>query len=180
MRGKRRIFLAIWVSLVGFAPALAFSQFLSRPATTEEETAPWQEEEVVLPTTLPREEDLLPFYVSETTPHRFFVDGASIRIGGDGVVRYVLVVQSAGGARNVSFEGIRCASRERRLYATLAQDGHWRKARLSSWQAIENKPMNRQHAALARDHFCPDGVPVANAQQARESLLRDARLAARP
>ncbi|MCX7897198.1 MAG: CNP1-like family protein [Rhodocyclaceae bacterium] len=140
----------------------------------EEEAKVWQEEEVALPTHAPQEEHLLPLYVSATTPHRFFVDGSTLRIGGDGVVRYVLVVQSAAGARSVSFEGIRCATREWRLYATLSPTTGWVRARLARWQPIENKPMNRQHAALFRDHFCPDGVPVASAEAAKASLMRDA------
>lgn len=154
---------------------VASAQIAGRLAE-EEEAKPWQEEEVTLPTAAPAEEDWLPLYVGELTPHRFFVAATSIAVGGDGVIRYVLLVQSAGGARNVGFEGIRCATREWRLYATLQADGSWRKAKLSRWRPIENKPVNRQHAALWREHFCPEGIPVARPEAARESLLRDARL----
>ena len=77
---------------------------------------PWQEVETQLPPA-PREETLIPFYVSPTAQGVFSVDGATISVGSDGVVRYVLVVVAHGGARNVSYEGLRCDTRERRLYA---------------------------------------------------------------
>ena len=42
------------------------------------------------------------------------IDQRTQAIGEDGVVRYVLVVRSASGAESVSFEGLRCATGERR------------------------------------------------------------------
>ena len=131
----------------------------------------WQEEEPALPD-FPREENLLEFYVSATTANRFFVDARSISVGADGVVRYSLVVRTAGGSRNVSFEGIRCAATEYRLYAMGRADGTWTKARLSEWKPIENKPVNRHHAALNRDYFCPGTVLVRDAEEGRAALRR--------
>lgn len=131
----------------------------------------WQEEEAALPT-FPKDENLLEFYVSAVTTNRFFIDGATLNPGADGVVRYSLVVRTAGGATNVSFEGLRCATLEHRLYATGRSDGTWAKARASEWKLMANLPANRQHAALSRDYLCPSRVPIRTAEEGRDALRR--------
>ncbi len=82
-----------------------------------------------------------------------------------------MVVKTAGGATNISYEGIRCATSETRLYAT-GINGAWVNARNSSWKPIENKPINRQHAALSRDYFCPSYLPIRTAEEGRDALRR--------
>lgn len=134
----------------------------------------WQEVAVQLPAA-PKEENLLPFYVSAATDHRFLVDTASISVGSDGVVRYTLIVLTSGGARNVSFEGMRCETRESRVYAFGRADGAWSKSRSNQWRTVRQLDVNRHHAALFLDHFCPGGVIV----QRREDALRSLREAAR-
>jgi len=118
----------------------------------------------------PRTENLIEFYVSAVTRNHFFIDSPSLNVGADGVVRYVLVVKAAGGATNTSFEGIDCRSGRYKLYATGRRDGSWARARLSVWRPIENQPVNGDHAALSRDYFCPEGLPVANAAAGRTAL----------
>ena len=111
----------------------------------DKDTRRWQERVVDLPAA-PLPENLLPFYVSAATDNEFFVDGTSLTVGPDGVVRYVLVVQAAGGARNISFEGLRCETRERRVYAFGRPDGTWSKSRNDSWQRVRDVPANRHQA----------------------------------
>jgi len=130
-----------------------------------------QEKAVDLPAA-PLPENLLPLYVSAATDNDFFVDVVSLTVGPDGVVRYVLVIQSAGGARNVSFEGLRCETRERRVYALGRLDGTWSRSRNESWQRIRDVPANRHHAALFYDYFCPGGVIVLGVDEARDALRR--------
>lgn len=108
------------------------------------------------------------FYVSATTPNQFFVDEGSVSVGADGVVRFTLVVRTPGGAENVSFEGIRCATGERRLYASGRADGEWVVARNSVWQPIADNTYNRPRAALAWDYFCDGPAAPRN----REHALR--------
>lgn len=129
----------------------------------------WVEGETTLPA-FPKQENLLEAYVSAATSNHFFIDGSSLRVGTDGVVRYVLVVKTAGGATNISFEGMRCSSVEYKLYATGRSDGTWGKARAEDWLRIENKAVNRHHAALYSDYFCPDRTPIANPEEGREAL----------
>jgi len=137
----------------------------------EDEARKWQEMEVEFPA-FPKQEGLIAFYVSAVTENRFFVDPGSISIGGDGVVRYVLVVESGAGARNVSYEGMRCEARERRLYAFGRSDGAWSKSRNSQWERVREAAGNRHHAALFQEYFCPGGVIVSSADEARDALRR--------
>lgn len=135
------------------------------------ESKQWQEIEVQLPAA-PKQETLLPFYVSAATENRFFIDGATLTVGSDGVVRYVLLVLTPQGARNVTYEGMRCLTRERRIYASGRQDGSWSKARKNEWVRIQDAYANRQHAALFLEYFCPIGNIVQDAAEARNALIK--------
>ena len=79
-----------------------------------ENEKPWVELAAQLPPT-PKAENLIEFNVSSATRNRHFVDTASISVGEDKVVRYTVVIEAAGGAKNVLFEGMRCETGERRL-----------------------------------------------------------------
>jgi hypothetical protein len=100
------------------------------------------------------------------------VDAASISVGEDGVVRYVLVARSAQGAESVSFEGIRCSTSEYRIYATGLADGRWAPTRASSWRPIAPRSVARWHNALSREFFCPSGRPIRNAAEGVLALRR--------
>ena len=105
--------------------------------------------------------------------NKYFIDASTLAVGADGVVRYVLVVHTSGGATNVSFEGINCKERSWKHYATGRSDnGTWTKSRAAhiDWRPIENKPVNRHHAALSRDYFCPLGNVIYSADEGRNAL----------
>lgn len=129
----------------------------------------WQETEIVLPA-MPVSQHMQSFFVSAVATNRFWVDPASITAGEDGVVRYVLLVETPGGARNMTYEGMRCETREKRLYASARRDGSWSRSRNEAWEKIRDIAPNRQHAALFLDYFCPGGVIVRNADEARDAL----------
>lgn len=139
-----------------------------------ENEKPWLELSAQLPPP-PKPENLVEFNVSSATRNKHFVDTASIRVGEDKVVRYSVVIEAAGGAKNVSFEGMRCATGERRLYAYGQPDGSWSKARNTGWEGIKFRSLLSYHKALYEDHFCPDGINVRNANEAVSSLRRRAR-----
>jgi hypothetical protein len=151
--------------------ALGMASLVRADFEEDYESKKWQELEVRLPVA-PKQENLLPFYVSAATSNRFFIDGSTLDVGSDGVVRYVLVVLSAEGGRNVTFEGMRCEARERRIYASGRLDGTWSKARKNEWVRIQDAYANRHHAALFLDYFCPVGVIVRNVDEARAALVR--------
>lgn len=139
-----------------------------------ESDKPWVELSAQLPPT-PKAENLVEFNVSSATRNRHFVDTESISVGEDKVVRYTVVIDAAGGARNVSFEGLRCATGERRLYAYGHPDGTWSKARNAQWEGIKMRSLLSYHKALFEDHFCPDGINVRDAREAVHNLRRAGR-----
>ena len=139
-----------------------------------ENEKPWVELAAQLPPT-PKAENLIEFNVSSATRNRHFVDTASISVGEDKVVRYTVVIEAAGGAKNVLFEGMRCETGERRLYAYGQPDGTWSKARKSGWEGIKFRSLLSYHKALHEDHFCPDGINVRDGKAAAQNLRRAAR-----
>lgn len=133
------------------------------------EEKPWAEVEHQLPPS-PNPANLIQIDVGALTSNQFFVDEQSVSFGSDDVVRYTLVVTTSGGAKNVSYEGMRCATTERRLYAFGRSDGSWSKAKNNAWVRIQENNLNRQHAALFRDYFCTPGGSVMDTAGARRVL----------
>jgi hypothetical protein len=162
MRQRRtaRLMLAILLLSCGLGSAFAEDRHehgTADAATTEE--LPWQ-----LPAA-PLEENLLPFYTSTTTGQSFAIDAKSLSVDKDGIIRYTMVGTSAGGAKNVSYEGIRCATMEKKLFAFGHADGSWAKARDPQWDAIPTKGANLQHANLAVDYLCKNSLSPGNTKQ---------------
>lgn len=138
-------------------PLSAPAQESLSPADNPEDATP-----LVLPAA-PARENLLPFYVSPTATMNFAIDAPSVSVTPDGVVRFTLVITSAEGARNVSHEGIRCKTAEKKLYATGSADGSWSPSRNDAWSRIRDVGANRQYAALFNDYFCDFGSVAGNA-----------------
>jgi hypothetical protein len=133
----------------------------------DEENKPWEEIALQLPAP-PQTADLLPFEVSAAATQIFAIDQKSLSVGSDGVIRFTLVTTSRAGARNVDYEGIRCSSFERKMYAVGRADGIWIRSRQDQWNRIKTNVMNRQQAALAQDYFCA-GDTIAGS---RDDMLR--------
>lgn len=138
-------------------------------ALREADEKPAEEIEVKFPAS-PQAENLIPFVVSATTDNQFMIDGESLNVSGNGVLRFTLVIVSPSGARNVSYEGMNCSTGERRLYAFGRPDGTWSKARNDQWTRIIENSLNRHHAALFSEYFCPVGVTLRDADDARRAL----------
>jgi len=156
--------LALLLSAALFLIAIS-SSFAQTPDEEEEDEQdkPWQETPVQLPAP-PLEQNLLPFEVSATATQSFAIDAKSITVGTDGVVRYTLVARSSSGAKTVNYEGIRCQSFEKKLYAAGHPDGTWSRSRRNRWEPITRNVGNRQHAVLALDYFCDNVAVAGNAQ----------------
>ncbi len=157
-------------------PAIAGLLLLALPAAAQwegwdydfdQEKKPWAEIQSGIPA-YPRQPNLIEFEAGAASPHRFFIDAESISAGGDGVVRYTLMIRTSGGATNVTFEGIRCAMREQKYYALGRSDGSWSRARDPQWRRIEYKEINRHHGVLFADYFCNGKLQLG----AKEVLAR--------
>ena len=86
-------------------------------------------------------------------------------------MRYTLIAVSPLGAENVSFEGVRCKSREHKTYATGRADGSWSR-REGSWRRIGTGNAQRWQYTLRVEYFCPQGVPIATAAEGIDALMR--------
>lgn len=143
------------------------------PNTNYVEDAPWEEIAARLPA-YPKNESLLPFNVSSATNNKFMIDAASISVGNDRVVRYTVVIDSPRGARTVNYEGLRCATMERKIYAFGQSDGKWTENKRAAWEGIKLRSLLSYHKALAEDIFCDLEVPVWNAEEAVRNLKQSA------
>lgn len=168
MPGMKKLY-----ALLLCGPLVAYAEW-GRFDMEFEQDKPWTEVAAQLPS-YPRAEDLLPFAVSSATRNRHFIDAASLSIGSDKVVRYTVVIEAAGGAKNVMFEGLRCATGERRLYAYGQPDGTWAKARSAGWEGIKLRSLLSYHKPLFEEILCPGGIAVRDAAEAVRNLKQAAR-----
>lgn len=168
---RQRILVLLAATVLG--AAVAHAQWSGWDKEFDENEKPWKEIEAKLPP-YPKDADLISFDPGNASPHRFFVDGSSISIGDDQVVRYILVVKTSGGATNVTFEGIRCETRDLKIYALGHLKESWSRARNPQWRHIEFRQVNYHHGALFSDYLCEGGRtkrwPLASVQQILQRL----------
>ncbi|MFZ5482781.1 MAG: CNP1-like family protein [Pseudomonadota bacterium] len=113
----------------------------------------WTEAATALPA-LPKPSDLVEFTVGGGRSHRYYLDPAAISVGADGVVRYTLVMRTAGGAENTHYEGLRCATGERKIYAFAGRDGIWSPNRAAAWARIDARGDHSYHKELFFHYLC--------------------------
>lgn len=133
----------------------------------------WQEHETALPP-YPAAASLLEFAVPESGGFRFFVDARSLAVGDDAVVRYVLVARSPNRVDNVSFEGLRCATGEYRIYATGHADSAWA-VRAGDWQPLSGPRGGPWRQVLQRNYFCENGQPIRDREEGLRALRQGGR-----
>ena len=135
---------------------------------------PWSEIEVRLPP-FPEDGNQIAFDVGANSGVEYLIDKKSLSVAEDGVVRYTLTVISRSGAKNVSYEGMRCSTSERRYYASGRADGTWSKARSNQWAKIRGTS-NNHHVELYSEYFCTPGeATVSTAEQALRVLEQGGR-----
>jgi hypothetical protein len=149
-----RRFLAL--ALAG-ATVAASAQILGAPPGTPEphalpEAPEWQEIDAPAPPPL-RTRGLIEIDVRGSSLH-FGVDPASIAVGKDGVVRYVVVATSKTGAVNGLYEGIRCEAGDVKVYARYNPDSGWVRAQASEWVPLNATPNSSHAEAIARSGVC--------------------------
>lgn len=131
----------------------------------------WKEQDINLPS-YPKAADLLAAPVSGGTRFEFLIDSTSIEIGSDGVVRFVVVARSPDGAENISYEGIRCSTRERRIYGVGRAKGTWSMPFRSEWVDFRGSGINAYHDAFAQQYFCVEKMPVSSVAEIVKQLKR--------
>jgi hypothetical protein len=128
----------------------------------------WKEIEAPPPPAL-RTQGLIPVEVPGTAL-RFGVDPASIAVGTDLVVRYVVVATSPTGAVNGIYEGIRCNTGEVKVYARHNPDSGWVQAGRSEWQDVYRTANSRYSLAIATSGVCRGHAPNGPTSQIVQDL----------
>lgn len=158
------------VALLVLVCILLLTACASKPFKDEfESDKPWVEQLTQLPV-YPDVRNLLAFNAGSVTSNQYLVDTTSIKIGEDGVIRFTLVVKSSANAMNVSYEGIRCATSERKLYALGRDDKTWAQPRVSEWQKLDFVRQFYAQRELAKNIFCPHQQIVSNTEEAIQAL----------
>jgi len=128
----------------------------------------WRESEAPKPPAL-RTSGLIDLEVPRSSL-RFGVDPASISVGEDGVVRYVVVAQSASGTVNAMYEGVHCKTAEFKVYARHNPDSGWTPVMNAEWMPLHGTQHGRHSLLVARAGACVGHAPNRSAQQIARDL----------
>jgi hypothetical protein len=153
-------------------PGLALAVEYLNPDFVEEK-ATWEEVAAQLPA-YPKDANLVPFAVSSATSNKFMIDAVSLSVGKDGVVRYTVVIESPRGARTVNYEGLRCDTAERKIYAFGQADGKWAENKRAAWESVKLRSLLSYHKTLFEEIFCDVGIPVKDAKEGVRKLKQSA------
>jgi hypothetical protein len=128
----------------------------------------WKESEVPPPPAFSQDHLIqidMPRYMSL----KFGVDPATIKITGDGVVRYVVVAANREeGGFNAFYEGLRCATDEYKSYARFI-NGAWESTRDPEWKHFSERT-SRYTLALAAQGLCRGHAPQASVSETIRAL----------
>jgi len=135
--------------------SLAAALLLAVPLARAQLTPPnpdWREIEAPPAPTFSLE-GLVPLETPRSTL-RYGVAPATVSIGPDGIVRYVVVAASSTGATNVMYEGIRCSTGESKVYARHNPGSGWTIVQGSEWRPMQDAPLPRHALLIARTGAC--------------------------
>lgn len=134
----------------------------------------WQEGEVPEPPAFSLE-GLVRFEVHPNSPMVYEIDPRTIVISpSDRVVRYVVVVRSPSGGRNVFYEGIRCPTAEVKTYARH-NGSAWVALSEPLWSPMASRP-SRHTAQLARQGACEGAGTPLKAEDVVRALQQNLRV----
>lgn len=123
--------------------------------TVELERADWKEDAPPPPPSYSLDH-LIEIEMPRTSTVKMGVDPATISVNVQtGIVRYVVVTRGSS-AVNATYEGIRCATAEYRVYARQVQGSPWTPSTESAWKPMmgQNTVMVRHPYQLARGGLC--------------------------
>ena len=167
MRLERAVCLIAAATLFSSAHA----QWREWEGDFDEDKKGWKEIQAQIPP-YPQAANLVRINTDAATSHAFYIDTSSISLGEDGVVRYAAVIKTAGGAMNVTFEGMRCETREQKLYAIGQPDSSWVRARNSKWERVVPKELTPYRHTLYNEYFCFSRARPTPVKQAIDALKR--------
>ncbi len=139
----------------------------------EELETPWVEIETQV-RKLPQDDDLVEIELDRLPPGlSLYADLANVSVDDrDRVVRTWLVVRSAQGAYNASYEGFRCSNRQYKVYA-YANPRRSKPLRTVEFPSWRNMRAGGYRMELAEDNFCDTTRPLTE-HQIRSTLNNSA------
>jgi CNP1-like family len=143
----------------------------SGPNRGAPDEGPWKEGEAKLPA-YPRDQDLIRFEPTGRTTNRFYVDGPSLTVDPDKVIRFTLAIRSADRADTVSYSGVNCKTGEWKDYA-YGRDGTWELVKDPQWRGIQDRRINNYQYTLAVEFFCTSGVWSGSPMGSAKYIVRN-------
>jgi CNP1-like family len=113
----------------------------------------WVEEKAPPPPAFSKTE-LIPIVMPPYVTIKVGVDPLTVRTGGDGIVRYVVVMTNATGTVNAFYEGIRCLTDEVKTYARMGSSGEWSQVADPQWKHVNDNQAFRHSHAISRQGAC--------------------------
>jgi hypothetical protein len=139
--------------------------FAAQAQFKDPDAEPWQESAVTAPASFSTD-SLQPFDVAQGSALSYGIDPKTLTVGGDGVVRYVMVARSSSGALNVLFQGVRCATAEFKTYGRWNNNASsWNTSTKEEWQPLSFSGFSRPAMMLARAGICDGKTINGNSQK---------------
>jgi len=169
------------ISVIALATSLAFAA--AAPAQrnpddekeTPREEKEWKEIKGIQFPPVPKARNLIRLDLASLgARYEYFIDGSSILLGTDKVIRYTVVLQSDTGVRNVYFEGIRCETMEARTYGYATRQSGFKPLASSTWKGLRAFGPFAYRLLLADNFMCGSDGWHIDGKTARAKLARPA------
>ena len=139
-------------------------------AQTPTEVLEWVEDTAAVPPAF-SQDALIPIEMPSYVSLKVGIDPATLTVGSDGVVRYVVVMRNASGSANAAYEGILCTKGEVKTYARAGTNGKWVAIKQPEWRALTDNLPSRHAYAIAKQGGC-DARTSAKRENTLEALKR--------
>ncbi len=139
-------------------------------AQTPVEVPEWVEENAAPPPAFAKN-GLIPIEMPPYVTLKVGIDPATVSIGADGVVRYVVVMRSPSGSVNAAYEGILCTKGEVKTYARAGTNGNWVAVKQPEWRPLTDNLPSRHAYAIAKQGGC-DARSAAKREDTIQALQR--------
>ena len=151
-------------------PGLLVAAFFFNGLVTATEL-PAEIEAPPLPAQPPTQRNLVALDLSTPSGLRYGIDAASLNLGADRVVRYVVVIHGVNAPLQAWYEGLNCATDEVKTYARWSSGNQsWQAVEAPVWRALSGNLPSRHALVLARQGACPTGATAPAAST--EDILR--------
>ena len=148
--------------------ALAFAVTTANAQLLNPDDPSWKEGDVPPPPAF-RMDKLVGVEVNLLGSLKYGIDPATISVGKDRVLRYVIVAYSSSGAMTAMYEALRCVTGEAKTYARY-NDSKWTPIESPQWQSVFEQRRFNYQLAVARQGGCDNTAPPSSVNAMVERL----------